>query len=336
MSTMGVEEEFLLVDARTRAPVPIADEVRDAAGSPAVRRELRDTQIEVATGICHTAAELEDQLSAGRDLVARAAAEHGAIPMATGTPARTSPPPGESPGRAGLIDDRFRAVVTDYEACGCHVHIGLPERETAVAVINHVAPWLPTLLALSVNSPFHAGRDTGYASWRMVQQSRFPGSGVPPYFADLAAYERTVERLVDCGVLVDADMSFWLLRLSAKFPTVEFRTADTASTVGEALLQALLSRALVHRALNDLAAGREAEPCEPQIAAAAVWAAARYGLTGHGVDVRLGAPKPAELLVAELLVHLRAPLEEHGDWARVHKLVEWLHRNGTGAERQRS
>ncbi|MBN6037644.1 glutamate--cysteine ligase [Amycolatopsis sp. 195334CR] len=335
MSTMGVEEEFVLVDAH-RVPVPIADKVCHTAGSPAVRRELRDTQIEVATGICRTAAELEDQLTTGRELVTRAAAEHGAMPMATGTPAEPSPPPGRGRGRGRAIDDRFRAVVTDYEACGCHVHIGLEDRDTAVAVVNHVAPWLPTLLALSVNSPFHAGHDTGYASWRMVQQSRFPGSGIPPWFADFAAYERAVDRLVDCGVLIDADMSFWLLRLSTKFPTVEFRTADTASTVGEAVLQALLSRALVHRALSDLAAGREAAPCDPQVAAAAVWAAARHGLTGPGVDVRLGTPKPAEVLVAELLVHLRPALADQGDWATVHELVEWLHHHGTGAERQRA
>ncbi|MBP2181642.1 carboxylate-amine ligase [Amycolatopsis magusensis] len=335
MTTMGVEEEFLLAHAESGIAAPVAEDVLRVAANDVVRRELRDTQIEVATGICRTATDLEEQLIAGRELVAKAAATAGAVPLATGTPVWPSPPPSASSGRAGAIDERFRGVVDDYEACGCHVHIGVPDREQAVAVLNHLGPWLPSLLALSVNSPFQSGRDTGYGSWRMVQQSRFPGSGVAPHFTDLEAYEGEVSRLVDCGVLIDSQMSFWLARLSGKFPTIEFRAADTAGTVGEALLQALLARALVGTALSEVAAGREAPALSPQIAAAAVWAAARYGLDGRGVDLRSGSPKPAALLVAELLVHVRPALEEHGDLALVKQLVEEVHHHGTGARRQR-
>ncbi|AXB42401.1 carboxylate-amine ligase [Amycolatopsis albispora] len=335
MVTMGVEEEFLLADAGTGAAAPVAEEVLRAASNDVVRRELRPTQIEVATGVCHTAGALAAELSAGRELVAKAAATAGAVPLATGTPGGWSLPSHPARGRARTITERYRGVVGDYEACGCHVHVGVPGKETAVAVLNHVGPWLPSLLALSVNSPFHNGLDTGYGSWRMVQQSRFPGSGIAPWFSGHQAYEREVSRLVDCGVLVDADMSFWLLRLSGKFPTVEFRTADTAGTAGEALLQALLCRALVTRALAELDAGREARPCSPQVAAAAVWAAARYGLAGEGVDVRAARPKPAGVLVAELLAEVAPALEEHGDLPLVHQLVEWVWHHGTGADRQR-
>jgi len=120
-----------------------------------------------------------------------------------------------------------------------------------VAVVNHLRPWLPVLFALSVNSPFHQGRDTGYACWRMVEQSRFPGVGVPPWCRDAAEYTVRVDRLVDCGVLEDAAMSFWLAP-----PSPISGVADTAVDVPAALLQAALSRALV---ATDLARGRE--PC---------------------------------------------------------------------------
>jgi glutamate---cysteine ligase / carboxylate-amine ligase len=82
-----------------------------------------------------------------------------------------------------LITRTYAGIVADYQCCGCHVHVGVPGRETAVAVVNHLAPWLPTPLALSVNSAFEHGRDTGYGSWRMITQSRFPGFGIAPWFA---------------------------------------------------------------------------------------------------------------------------------------------------------
>ncbi|HET6710591.1 carboxylate-amine ligase, partial [Amycolatopsis sp.] len=241
-----------------------------------------------------------------------------------------------STGRYAEIDAVYGAIVADYEACGCHVHVGVPDPDTAVAVVNHLGRWLPTLLALSVNSPFDHGRDTGYASWRMVLQSRFPGSGVAPHLRGHAEYRRAVETLVECGALVDPDQTFWLARPSGRFPTVEFRVADTALTVDHAVLQALLSRALVRRALSDLAAGREAGPLSPQVAAAAVWAAARHGLDGQLVDAAEEARRPAWALVDELLTHVRAPLEESGDLAEVRKLVDAVRAEGTGAAQQRA
>ncbi|MGW3966189.1 carboxylate-amine ligase [Amycolatopsis sp. NPDC005003] len=343
--TMGVEEEFLLVNPRTghvsacAEPVlaryrhhgPLPDGVR-------VHRELRLTQLEAATGVCAGADELRHQLTAARWVLAGAAAAEDCALLATGTPVGPGPaaPPPASTGRYAEIDAAYRGIVADYEACGCHVHVGVPDPDTAVAVVNHLGRWLPTLLALSANSPFDHGRDTGYASWRMVLQSRFPGSGVAPHLRGHAEYRRAVETLVGCGVLVDPDQTFWLARPSGRFPTVEFRVADTALTVDHAVLQALLSRALVQRALADLADGREAAPLSPQVAAAAVWAAARHGLAGQLVDTAEEAPRPAWTLVDALLTHVRAPLEDSGDLAEVRKLLDAVRTEGTGAAQQRA
>ncbi|MEV5712386.1 glutamate--cysteine ligase [Amycolatopsis mediterranei] len=343
--TMGVEEEFLLVNPRTGQASPCAEPVlaryRHHGPLPdgvRMHRELRLTQLEAASGVCTTADELRHQLTAARRVLAGAAAAEDCALLATGTPVGPGPatPPPASTGRYAEIDAAYGAVVADYEACGCHVHVGVPDPDTAVAVVNHLGRWLPTLLALSGNSPFDHGRDTGYDSWRMVLQSRFPGSGVAPHLRGHAEYRRAVETLVDCGALVDPDQTFWLARPSDRFPTVEFRVADTALTVDHAVLQALLSRALVQRALTDLAAGREAAPLSPQVAAAAVWAAARHGLSGELVDAAAETRRPAWTLVDELLEHVRTPLEESGDLAEVRKLVDAVRSGGTGAAQQRA
>ncbi len=343
--TMGVEEEFLLVNPRTGHASPCAEPVlaryRHHGPLPdgvRVHRELRLTQIEAASGVCTTAGELRDQLTAARRVLAGAAAAEDCALLATGTPVGPGPAttPPAATGRYADIDAAYGALVADYEACGCHVHVEVADPDTAVAVVNHLGRWLPALLALSANAPFDHGRDTGYHSWRMVLQSRFPGSGVAPHLRDHAEYRQTVDTLVDCGALVDPDQTFWLARVSGRFPTVEFRVADTALTVDHAVLQALLSRALVRRALADLAAGREAAPLSPQVAAAAVWAAARHGLTGLLVDPLEETRRPAWSRVEALLDHVRTALEDSGDLAEVQALVAALRADGTGSVQQRA
>ncbi|MEV6611891.1 YbdK family carboxylate-amine ligase [Kutzneria sp. NPDC051319] len=331
--TIGVEEEFLLVD-RAGTTTPRAAEVlaRCPSSLPdgmTVQRELRDTQIEVATGICTSFDELRGQLVAGRQTLAAACPDVRVL--ASGTPVLGS----ARPERA--LDTRFRAVdrlyagiTADYEACGCHVHVGVPDKDTAVAVVNHVARWLPTLLALSVNSPFHNGQDHGYGSWRIVQQSRFPGSGLAPRCADFSQWQQETARLVDCGVLVDERQTFWYARPSPHLPTVEFRIADTAAAVDDAVLQALLCRALVNTALAQL--DRGAEAVSAQAGAAAVWTAARYGMDGPAVDPLLGKQVSAGIMLAGLLDHVRDALVEAGDLDEVHRL---LRDRRTGATLQR-
>ncbi|MGM1064536.1 carboxylate-amine ligase, partial [Saccharothrix sp. Mg75] len=249
--------------------------------------------------------------------------------LASGTPPLADPAPGFAPGgRYGRVEELFRAQVTDYQSNGCHVHVGVPDRDTAVHVVNHLRRWLPTLLALGANSPFWAGRDTGYASWRIVEQSKFPGSGVTPRFADAAAHDTAVARLVDLGVLVDASQTFWFARPSPRYPTVEVRVADGAATAAEAVLQAALTRALVRATPDDAA-----PELDGQVLAAAVWSAARYGLDGDGVDPLTARRVPATALLAALLDHVSDALGD--DRALVRSLVDRVLADGNGARRQR-
>jgi carboxylate-amine ligase len=340
---MGVEEEFLLVDPLTGVAVPRAEEVLarlDEDNLPpgaSVAQELRLTQAETVTGICTTADELRAHLTVGRRLLGQSAAAEHCVVAATGTPYGPASDANHTAGerRYDDINEIYQGIVSDYDACGCHVHIGVPDRDTAVAVVNHVGRWLPTLLALSANSPFDHERDTGYHSWRMVLQSRFPGSGIAPWFPGYREYRRCLETLVDCGALVDEHQTFWLARPSARLPTVELRVADTAITVDDALLQGLLSRALVRTALWELAQGREADAIDQQVTAAAVWSASRYGLTGAGVDPVRQQVVPATALLSALLDHVRDALAESGDLDLVIELTGRTVRDGNGATRQR-
>ncbi|TKK86841.1 YbdK family carboxylate-amine ligase [Herbidospora galbida] len=339
--TLGVEEEFLLVDGVTGEPAPEVEKVlADAGPHPGsggvFSAELFQTQVEAATGICTDLADLRDQLSGARARLSEAARAHGLRLVSVGTPVLPgSTPPVSAGDRYADIVQTHRATISDYQCCGCHVHVGVPDPATGVAVLNHVRPWLPTLVALGANSPYDKGRDSGFASWRIAEQLRFPGAGLPPRFTDVPDYEETVGQLVDCGVLVDTAMTFWLARLGVRTPTIEIRAADAAGHVDDALLQALLTRALVSTSLTELAAGREGPDLPEPVCTAALFNAARNGLSGVGICPIEGREVPATALLDRLLEHVGDALEESGDRGEVRRLLEWIGRTGTGADRQR-
>jgi carboxylate-amine ligase len=334
-----VEEEFLLVDRRTRLPVPAAGEVLAAAGTGGVaelKPELQRSQVESVTGVCTTLAQVREQLADGRRRLVAAAGGLGLALLATGHPPRAAGPPGLiGNARAARIGDTYAAVIRDYQTCGCHVHVGVPDRAVAVAVLDHLRPWLPTLLALAANSPFDAGADTGYQSWRMVLQSRFPGSGPAPACGSVAEYDRALDALVSCGVLADRQMGFWLARPSEHLPTVEVRVADAALCVDDAVLLAGLVRALVGTAVAAVTAGEPAPQPAAPVVTAALWTAARYGLAGPAVDPWRACRVPAADLLERLAKHVTPALDAVGDTAEVHRQLDRVRREGTGATRQR-
>jgi glutamate---cysteine ligase / carboxylate-amine ligase len=336
----GVEEAYLLVDPETGRTVPAADEVlhyADALYVPAPDATLAasrfETRVEAGTGRCATVKELSERLTHTRARAMTAARAAGTWLLPSGTAIMGGP---AAPRLSfAPIADLYAAVTADL-TCGCHVVLDVPDPETAVAVVNHLRPWLPTLLALSVNSPFADGADTGYASWRSAQRARLPASGMPPHFTSVRAYESRVSRLAELGVLVDEASPLWLARPLPRVSGVALRVADTGVDVEATVLQVALSRALVQTALTDLSSGREAPAIGEQIAAAALWSAARHGMSGNGIHPVLERRAPATVLVSELLTAVRPALEETGDQSTVREGVRRLLRIGTGAARQRA
>jgi len=332
--SMGVEEEFLLVDAGTGAPAPAAGAVLgDADGVLDLQAEITRYQVESATSVCLTTAEIRDQLVVSRQTLSDLAREHGTRVVATGTPVfgAQRPPPLTDDRRYRAIAQWYGPLVDGLTICGCHVHIGIPDEETGVLISNHLRPWLPVLLAISANSPFFEGRDTGYASWRYVTWSPWPSAGAPPWFASAADYHRGTGTLRTSGAAMDAAMVYWDVRLSANHPTVELRVCDVAATVDEAVLIAALVRAVAATAV----AGAPALPVSDLALRTSLWRAARDGVGGLGVEPRTGQLVPAADRVRALLEWARPALQVHGDEELADEGVARLLVDGDGAARQR-
>ncbi|WP_433235763.1 carboxylate-amine ligase [Streptosporangium sp. CA-135522] len=338
--TIGMEEEFILIDPRSGQGLPLAEEILRRIDGPIADRvvpELAKFQIETNSTVHTDLRHLAHDLLRLREAVAVAATDAGLGLAAcgvcltgVGTPPLTSCP------RYLAMHRHFRALLDGQGVCGCHVHIGIADREEAIQVSNHVRPWLPLLQSLTCNSPICDGRDTGYASWRAILWARWPSAGPPPFFSSAAHYDALVEALQTSGIILDRGMVYWLIRLSGHLPTLEFRTADTCATVEEATVLAGLIRALAATALADVREGVPAPQVDQTLLCAAYWRAARDGMEGDCFDPLSGRRMPAWELAGRLLRHVRRALEDSGDLALVSAGLSRLHQRGTGAARQRA
>ncbi|GII31124.1 carboxylate-amine ligase [Planotetraspora mira] len=339
--TMGVEEEFLLLDPETGRVVPGADVVRGRVRGPIAARlvpELTRFQVESNSEVHTELDRLGDDLLELRRVAASAAAASGLGLVACGTALSGNvgiPPLSRSP-RYHDIAREFRAVIRGQGVCGCHVHIGMDDHEEAVQVSNHTRPWLPVLLALTVNSPIADALDTGYASWRTMLIGRWPSAEPPPFFHSFGHYESLVSGLRASGAIMDRGMVYWLVRISDHVPTLEFRTADVCATVEETVLLAALVRALAATAVLDVRAGIAAPQIDQTLLRAAFWRAARDGMDGHGLDLLTGSRVPAWRLVRRLLDRVRPSLVASGDLRTVTAALDSIRRVGSGATRQRA
>lgn len=338
--TVGVEEEFLLVDARTFRVVPAAPLILATAGGHAHQLHAEGTryQVELSTPVADSAVTLREELAALRRTLAAAARAHGCRLVAAPSPIVAVQGP------LHLTDDeprqreqhrRFGSLTETLVSCGRHIHIGTLDVDTAVAVSNRVRPWLPTLIALAANSPFWGGRDTGHSSWRAMAWSGWPSAGLPPHFPSTAHFRRSVQTLLRSGAALDTKMVYWDLRPSGNWPTLEIRAPDMSSDIDSAVLQAELGRALVATALHEIAEQRPDPPVRDEVLRLARWRAAHDGLEGFGLDPYTGVELPAADL-AEALLDLVAPeLAAYGDLDHAAKTMARLLRDGSGAHRQR-
>ncbi|WP_043807290.1 glutamate--cysteine ligase [Rhodococcus triatomae] len=336
--SVGVEEEFLLVDPVTGVPSLRNESVVGGARAAglALQLELSQCQVETNSPVCHDSVGLRARLLEMRKVAAAAAVREGCRLVATGTP-MVGPPrmPISNSERYREMESRFGIVAVEQAVCGCHVHVDVPDRELAVQVCNHVRPWLPTILALGANSSVNRGVDSGFESWRSVLWSRWPGSGPPPLFDSAEHYQRMVAAFVDAGVLMDERMVYWDVRPSCHLPTIEVRVADVQPTVDQAVLVATLVRALVMTSIGAIERGDRPPQVPLEVLRAANWLAARDGLAGRALDPWTARPVAAGELLTALVVHVRDALDELGDRDRVRRTLEWVCRSGTGAAWQR-
>ncbi|MBV9516029.1 MAG: glutamate--cysteine ligase [Mycobacteriaceae bacterium] len=336
--TIGVEEEFLLVDPGTGEPVGANEAVARLAEARGARLQLELTtcQVETTSPAVATSDDLHAQLTRLRRIAAEAASACGTRLLAVGLPPSVPHhfPVTDTP-RYRRIADNFGMLAHEQGICGCHVHVAVPDRATAIQVSNWLRLWLPLLLALTANSAVYRGAETGYASWRRVLWARWPSAGPPPYFESADDFDATVAMLADTGAVLDDGMVYWDVRPSSKYPTVEVRVADVPSTVAETVLLATLTRAAVMTALDEIARGVAAPRVSADTLRAAYWKAARDGLGGNAIDLT-GRPRSAptrELLVG-FAEYLRPALEQLGEYRRVIGELQRLVVAGNGAMRQ--
>ena len=337
--TLGVEEEYHLVDAETMALADAPDVVSEALRQlgPQAQSEISTSQLEIATPVSTSLAEVREHLVRLRRGADAAAQAHGCRILGTGTPpaGRWTEQRLTDGVRYARVHERYGLLALQQLICGQHVHVSVPDPELAIAVCDRLRPDLHLLLALSASSPYWEGEDTGYDSYRTVWFARFPVTGSQEVLRTRAAYDALVAGLVTSGVVDDARGLYWDARPSVLYPTVEVRVADTCPRLDDAVLQAGLTRALVRTVAAEALAERPFPEPRPELVKAVRWRAARLGLGGDLIDLHTGSRAPAPDLVRGLLARLRDDLETTGDWDEVSALTEQALARGTSASQQR-
>jgi carboxylate-amine ligase len=230
--------------------------------------------------------------------------------------------------------DEFGLIAEEQLTCGCHVHVEIDSESEGVAVLDRIRGWLPYLLALSANSPFWQGQDSGYASFRSQVWGRWPSAGPTELFGSVETYHATTRAMIESRTVLDLGMVYFDARLSRQHPTVEVRVADVCLDADDAVLLGGLVRALVDTAARSWRAGVPAAPIRTELLRLASWRAGRSGLDGDLVNPA-GRPAPAAQVIRALVDHVRPVLDEYGDWEVVEDLVATVLSRGNGATAQR-
>ncbi|MEO0757894.1 MAG: carboxylate-amine ligase [Cyanobacteria bacterium J06648_16] len=339
--TLGVEEEYQIIDPETRAlkglSASLIDSNQQADTPQTIVHELYCCQVEIATDVCETLDDVRQALTQARGAVISAAEENGVAIAAAGTH-----PFSDWRDQVVTPKDRYYALQDDLQQAvreliifGCHVHVGIEDREMAVQVVNRSRNWLPTLLALTANSPFWQGKDTGYDSYRMEMWCRLPTAGPPPVFKNYADYRAFIQKLIDTGITDDPTKIYWDIRLSERYPTVEFRMSDVCASIDEAVMLAGLIRALAHTCYQDARFDQPFPAIRAELLKAAMWQSARYGLQGELINFATTESVPAKSLVESLLEYVQPALEHYDDWGFVNQQVGHILSEGNSAQRQR-
>ena len=338
--TLGLEEEFFLVDPETRDLIVDPDPALFAAcerhsGPHKVVHELLRTQIETNTRVCHSVADLRTALIETRSLVVDTAARFGAAVMASSTHpfAHWSAQAITPKERYDRFTMDFQEVVRRYLVGGMHIHAGFGDADSRIRVMTALRRYLPVLHALSSSSPFNEGRETGLKSYRLTLIGAMPRTSLPPPFRSRAEYDRLVADYQAMEFIGDGSELWWDARPAVRFPTVELRICDICPRLEDSLTIAALYACLVRRLLR-----RDAEqglPPEPPTALIAEnrWHAARYGVVAFFGDLEAGKRIDIDEYVEQLIADLAEDAAALGCEQELRRVSEII-RRGAGADRQ--
>lgn len=307
-------------------PAPAGE---DLAAEPDtdVEHELKLEQAEIASEPRADTAELLDDLRGRRRELIDSASERGVRVAALASSPYPGLPTTTPNERYERMQRHYGLVAREQLSCGLHVHVSIESRDEGVAAIDAIRGRLPVLIALSANSPFWNGADTGYASYRRISWGRFPSAGPTATFGTPEHYDHVVEELIALGGALDTGMIYFDARLSATYPTVEIRVTDVVQDVRDSTAIAALCRAMV-----DTPATGEVDVA---VVRAASWYAARFGLSGELCDLTERRLRPAAEVVDRLLDEIGPALAAAGDRELVEAAFARRFAEGTGADLQR-
>lgn len=338
--TLGIEEEYLLVDRETRDLVAAPDammaecqKVLETRVSP----EFLQCQIEVGTGVCQTIPQARAELAELRTTISGIAGGYGLAPLAVATH-----PFADWQHQTFTNKQRYEDLARDLAGvarrmliCGMHVHIGIEDEDLRVDLLGQMSYFLPHLLALSASSPFWQGRDTGLASYRLSVFDNLPRTGLPPMFNSFAEYTRAVDILVQAGVIEDATKIWWDLRPSNRFPTLETRICDVTPRLDDTVAIAALVQSLAHMLYRLRLSNQRWRQYERFLINENRWQAQRHGISGQLMDFGKAELVDYAELLDELLALVAHDAEELGCSAEIVKLRNIIS-DGNSADRQRT
>lgn len=337
--TIGIEEEYLLVDAETRNL--LADPPHELwAGAydrieGRVSRELLRAQIEVGTKPHQRVSDVSQDLRDLRRTLGEVSSEHGAAIIASSShPFALWWEQVQSEGdRYEMLAEDLAVVGQRMVICGMHVHAGIEDPELRIDLMNQVTYFLPHLLALSTSSPFWGGHNTGLKSYRMNVFRTMPRTGLPEEFDSWAEYQRHVQVLVDAGLIEDGSKIWWDVRPSIRYPTLELRVTDICTRWQDAACIAAVYQSLLHMLYRLRRTNQKWRRYANLLVAENIWRAQRYGARGELMDFGIGRLVPFRDLVEEMIGLIRPDAEELGCLEEVeHALV--IATEGTSASRQ--
>jgi carboxylate-amine ligase len=336
--TLGIEEEFAIVDPETRELRSHIQEILECGKvvlREQIKPEMHQSVVELGTEICQSIVDARAHVIELRSRLAELAGRSGLKIASVGTHPF-------SHWRDQLITqgERYQEIVKDMQQLaranlifGLHVHIGIPNRELAIHVMNQARYFLPHIYALSVNSPFWVGQDTGLKGYRLKVFERFPRTGIPDAFESLSEYEDYCKLLVKTGCVDNAKKIWWDIRLHPFFDTLEVRVCDAQSRVDDTLAIAALIQAVIVKLHKLLHQNTTFRVYRRRLLDENRWRASRYGIDGRLIDFGRETEVETRSLLNELLEFVSTEVEELGSRNEMAH-IERIMREGTGADRQ--
>jgi len=336
--TIGVEEEFQIVDPETRELRSHIQQILEDGKmllAENVKPEMHQSVVEMGTDVCQDIHEAREQVTRLRRNLAELAKSKNLRIAAAGTH-----PFSHWKDQRITSHPRYKTIVTDMQQVaranlifGLHVHIGVNDRETALHIMNAARYFLPHIFALSTNSPFWLGRNTGFKSYRSKVFDRFPRTGIPDYFNSLAEYDNFINLLIKTNCIDNAKKIWWDIRAHPVFNTLEFRICDIPLCVDETIMLAALMQAVVAKLHKLIKQNLGFRLYRRALIAENKWRAARYGIDAKLIDFGKKEEVPFAHLIKELCEFVDDVVDELGSREEI-KYVDKVLEMGTGADRQ--